>query len=65
MDDRSYYQQRTLQEQEAARKAACPEARERHAELAAAYALRSRFAEIVASDPVRSERTGRELVGAA
>lgn len=36
-DDRAYYLKRTLQEQEAARNASCPEARERHEELANAY----------------------------
>ena len=41
MDDRSYYARRALQEREAARTAACRAARERHAALAEAYALRS------------------------
>lgn len=41
--DRTYYLRRTLQEQEAAHNAACPEARERHEELANAYRLRCRF----------------------
>ena len=40
-DDRAYYLRRALQEHEAARMATCPQARERHEELAAAYRLRS------------------------
>ena len=42
-DDRAYYLRRTIQEQEAARHAACPEARERHEELLNAYRLRCRL----------------------
>jgi hypothetical protein len=41
--DRTYYLRRILQEQEAARVAMCPEARERHEELADAYRLRCRM----------------------
>src|SRR5512142_1032363 len=36
-DDTTFYLRRALQEQEAARTAACPEARVRHRQLAAAY----------------------------
>jgi hypothetical protein len=38
--DQAYYLKRIVQEQEAARRATCPAARERHDELAAAYRLR-------------------------
>lgn len=38
--DQAYYLKRIVQEQEAARRASCPAARERHDELAAAYRLR-------------------------
>ena len=44
MDDRSYYARRALQEQEAAGNAACAAARDCHAALAAAYAVRGGFA---------------------
>ena len=42
-NDQSYYLRRAFQEREAACAAACPEARERHEELAAAYRLRCRL----------------------
>ena len=41
--DRAYYLRRALQEQDAARIATCPEARDRHEELAAAYRFRCRM----------------------
>ena len=56
MDDRSYYRERALQEAEAARAATCEQARERHVELAAAYARRSRDEEGRGGDATRSER---------
>lgn len=43
VDDLEYYRQRQSQEEEAARAASCPEARERHEELAEAYRLRTRL----------------------
>jgi hypothetical protein len=55
MDDRSYYRKRALQEAEAARAATCEQARERHVELAAAYALRGRDEEVRGGDETGSE----------
>lgn len=40
---RAYYLHRIVQEEDAARKTNCAEARERHEELAEAYRLRFRF----------------------
>jgi hypothetical protein len=40
LEDRTYYLRRALQEDEAARVAACAQARGRHLELASAYRLR-------------------------
>jgi hypothetical protein len=42
-NDSEYYRRRMCEEQQAARKAANPDARERHEELAAAYELRCRL----------------------
>jgi hypothetical protein len=42
-NDRAYFLRRALQEQEAARLAACPQARNRHEELAATYRFRCRM----------------------
>lgn len=42
-NDKAYYLRRVHEEQEAARNALNPQARERHEELAAAYQLRCRL----------------------
>lgn len=42
-DDSEYYRKRMREEQQAAIRAAGPDSRERHEELAAAYALRCRL----------------------
>ena len=63
MDDQAYYRKRALQEQAAVRNATCDEARERHAELAAAYDLRSRLLQTIevrrAFQPVIEPVSGR------
>ena len=43
-NEQAYLLRRVLQEQQAALNASCPEARERHEELASAYQLRRRLA---------------------
>lgn len=55
MDDRIYFARRALQEREAARNAACPQARACHAALAAAYARRAGSTAIVAAEPARGD----------
>lgn len=58
--DRAYFLRRALQEQQAARNAACPEARERHEELAAAYRFKCSesvaFVRLVPREPAEPTR---------
>lgn len=39
-EDRDYFMQRAVQERDAAARASCPEARERHEEMASLYRMR-------------------------
>lgn len=39
-EDRAYFMRRAIQERDAARRASCPEARERHEEMASLYRMR-------------------------
>ena len=57
--DRAYFLRRVLQEERAARSATCPEARDRHEELAAAYRLRCRLS---AEEPPSHEVLNQELL---
>ena len=56
VNDRDYYLRRALQEQEAARNAACLPARERHEELAKAYRLRCRL-DATATNPLVAQNS--------
>ena len=45
-DDERYYRRRLREEEDAAKTATCPAARERHEELAGAYRVRLQFAQL-------------------
>jgi len=68
-NDRAYYLRRAVQEQEAARTAACAEARERHEQLGAAYRRRCYggsplVRSLIIGDPEKIQRTAtRQRVG--
>lgn len=61
MGDQVYYRNRVLQEDEAAKKATCTEARDRHEELAAAYRLRCSVMKalpLAAGEPIAARSHG-------
>lgn len=66
-DDQSYFRRRLRDEENAATRAICDAARERHEELAAAYRLRLQFGrlhDLISRSHEASEANSKELINA-